>query len=192
MTSPSEPYLPGTVLLFRGHGPWWNSLLPRAIRLIIGNEITHVALCLQYLPQANIILVIESDVGGGKLYWTTPNTLKTKKGTKLVAVANLLHPINLDQNERYYLITKATSIANTKPFKKYSYLTIAKLAFSHLRGRLGLTPYHSIPFPRAYVCSTLVSYLFNSIRPLNPLFPCPNVVEPDDYTNPLLFTVTHV
>lgn len=113
-------FQPGDVLLYHAEALKISNIIPRLIRLITGNKVTHVALYLGEVNQKHIILDALSD---GIYVKEMSNIINREDDFNLYGIARL--PIEKDLYGRFY--EEALKVNNTP----YGILTILNLLLQH-------------------------------------------------------------
>lgn len=165
-------FKPGDVLLYTAPAWKFSNLIPKGIRLVTGNKMTHVALYINQEYSKHIVL--DASIKGiFTLRMTEAELYNRKDDFELYGIARLKDMPPLDENS---LIRISSSFFG----KKYGYLTILNLLLQHGMGRL-FNKEWKIWFKSndAYVCSELTQLVYEKIgfkfdKPAS-------LTEPDDF-----------
>lgn len=163
-------FLPGDILLYDAPAIRFNNIIPRLIRLITGNRVTHVALYLGELRGKHIILDALSD---GIYVKDMDDIVSRDDGFKLYGISRLEN-----QSHSGMYLTLAQQY-NKSP---YGILTILNLLLQHGYGRL--FPHRAwktwFRSEKGYICSEVCQLVVEDVESIK--FPKPaNLTEPDDY-----------
>jgi hypothetical protein len=167
-------FQPGDILLYHAEALKISNIVPRLIRLITGNKVTHVALYLGEVDKKHIIL---DALSNGIYIKEMSNIINRDDDFNLYGIARL--PIEKDLYGRFY--DEALKFNN----KPYGILTIINLLFQH--GKTVFTNKEWTTWfksKKGYICSEVCQLVYENV--VNTQFPKKaNLTEPDDYlTNP--------
>ena len=165
-------FSPGDVLLYEAPSLTFANLVPRLIRLVTGNKVTHVALYIEPELDDNHF-ILEALFDGIAIKTISEAELYNRlNGFKLKGVARLPNVI-VNRNA-------LASFAIRHNNKKYGLLTILNLLLQHGKTRLFPKKEWSVWFKSkdAYTCSELTQLALEEyFKPTK----AAALVEPDDY-----------
>ena len=173
-------FKPGDILLYTAPALKFDNIVPRLIRVITGNKVTHVAVYLGMINESHIVIEALSD--GVKIRTYSDKGIRDREDDfKLYGIAKLP---NLDINPKNKTFAVAASSYTQVP---YGYLTILNLLLQHGRGWIFPKKPWTVWFKskRGYICSEVAQLVIADVLKLNNInitFPKPAAVtEPDDY-----------
>lgn len=182
-------FKPGDVLLFCGRAWTFKNLMSKCIRLVTGNEITHVALYLKPFEDKHVILEALSN-GVLIQVLTTAELYYKSNGDRLQGISRLLIAKDKDLSQVF---------THAYPYhgKKYAYLTDVNLLLQHGKTRIFPKRPWTIWFKSdksKFICSEVTQLVLEkALMELNvnpPFLKIPALTEPDDYLNTTLWEVT--
>jgi hypothetical protein len=164
---------PGDVLLYTAPAWKFSNIIPKLIRLITGNKITHVALYINQEGNKHIIL----DVSTKGIYTLSMTEAELYNRVDDFCLAGIARLNNLQLPLEQDKLRTATSYFFGK---KYGYLTILNLLLQHGMGRL-FNKEWKIWFKSndAYICSESTQLVYEKMGFIFNKPAC--LVEPDDY-----------
>jgi hypothetical protein len=172
-------FRPGDVLLYTATAWKFSNIIPRLIRVVTGNKVTHVSVYLGANEYGHVILDALSN--GVKLKVMKEDELFDRKDDfKLYGIASLLECEAFSKSSVFmYAAAKYSSTS-------YGYLTAFNLFLQHGKGRFFNKPW-SIWFKskRGFICSEVNQLVIEDVLRLNNI-PTPfkkpaALTEPDDY-----------
>ena len=173
-------FKPGDILLYTAPALKFDNIVPRLIRVITGNKVTHVAVYLGSIDESHIVIEALSD--GVKIRTYSDAGLRDRKDDfKLYGIARLPN-IEVEANNKVFALSAAAYTQTP-----YGYLTIVNLLLQHGRGWLFPKKPWTVWFKskKGYVCSEVAQLVITDVLKLNNIaisFPKPAAVtEPDDY-----------
>lgn len=173
-------FKPGDVLLYEAPAWKFANVIPKIIRLITGNKITHVALYLGINDKGHVILDALSRGIEVKTMSETELYDRHKDDFKLYAVATLPE-ITIDSSNVVFMFAAAKY---TKV--PYGFKTIFNLLLQHGMGRLFNKPWKVwFKSKKGYICSEVTQLVVEDVLRLNqikiPFTKNASLTEPDDY-----------
>jgi hypothetical protein len=174
-------FKPGDVLLYEA-APAWKlaNIIPKLIRLITGNKITHVALYLGTNENGHVILDALSN--GIKIKTMSEIELYDRHmdDFKLYGIASLPN-LKIDPSNTVFMY-----VAAKYALHPYGFKTIFNLLLQHGMGRLFNKPWKIwFKSKRGYICSEVTQLVMEDVLRLNQInilfTKNASLTEPDDY-----------
>ena len=173
-------FQPGDVLLYTAPALKFDNIVPRFIRVITGNKVTHVAVYLGMVNENHLVVEALSD--GIKIRTYSETTIADRKDDfKLYGIARLPN-LEVDFKNKIFAVSAAKYT-----HAPYGYLTILNLLLQHSRGWIVPKKPWVVWFKskKGYVCSEVAQLVIGDVLELNNI-PSPfkkpaAVTEPDDY-----------
>lgn len=176
---------PGDILLYDARALKFATIIPKLIRLITGNKITHVAMYLKKDGENHIIL--DALISGVKLKTLTTSQLydRSKENFKLYGISRLpeieLLPDVVKKTDMFLWMAEKYAPS------PYAIKTICNLLLQHGIGRIYPDKQWKVSFKssKGYICSEACQLVMEDIIKLNQInitfTKVAAITEPDDY-----------